>query len=105
MDKYLNLIVSRFESYIEFLNFFEPTNEAALFINDSFIYNEMVRVKNALIHNKNLLNDKRSEYQLYYIELFHIYNYTRDSICKFEAMIYSLQNAIRVLNKTELQHL
>ena len=29
MDKYLHLIVNRFESYITFLDHFESTNEAA----------------------------------------------------------------------------
>lgn len=79
MDKYLSLIVNRFETYISFLNQFEPTNEAAIFINNSFIYSEMERVNTLLNHNKNLTHERRRDYEFYFIELFHIYHNTNDS--------------------------
>ena len=88
MDKYLHLIVNRFESYITFLDHFESTNEAATFINESFIYNEMNRVDHLLKHNKNLINNKRRDYELYFVELFHIYHNTKSSQHQFETMLF-----------------
>ncbi|GAB1612507.1 hypothetical protein AXY37_12450 [Mammaliicoccus lentus] len=105
MDKYLHLIVNRFESYITFLDHFESTNEAATFINESFIYNEMNRVDHLLKHNKNLINNKRRDYELYFVELFHIYHNTKSSQHQFETMLFSLKNAIKALKETSHHHL
>ncbi len=105
MDKYLHLIVNRFESYITFLDHFESTNEAATFINESFIYNEMNRVDHLLKHNKNLINNKRRDYELYFVELFHIYHNTKSSQHQFETMLFSLKNAIKALKETYNHHL
>lgn len=55
MSNYINLMVSKFESLVYTLEHIDPTDDAAIFINDTFIYKEKQNVAKHLekINNNN----------------------------------------------------
>lgn len=98
MNKYINLMINKFESYIYMLDTVEPTNDTAKFLNDKVIYKEIHKVKSYL----KSFDDRTGKFILYtdYLDLLSIiYNDVHTSTTKRNTMIVALNNAIHDLNK------
>lgn len=98
MNKYINLMINKFESYIYMLDSIEPTNDTAKFLNDKVIYREINNVSNYL----KSFNSRTEKFILFtdYLELLCIVYYdVQSSYTQRDTMIVALNNAIHCLNK------
>lgn len=98
MNKYINLMINKFESYIYMLDSIEPTNDTAKFLNDKVVYKE---INNVCSYLKSF-NSRTEKFILYtdYLELLcTVYDDVQSSHTQRNTMIVALNNAIHRLNK------
>lgn len=98
MNKYINLMINKFESYIYMLDSVEPNNKAANYLNENIILKEISKVSYFLESN-NIDTQKMNLYKDYLDILYIVYKDVNASLNKRNTMINSLNNAIHYLNQ------
>ncbi|RIO07378.1 hypothetical protein BUZ94_13015 [Mammaliicoccus sciuri] len=98
MNKYIKLMINKFESYIYMLDSVEPNNKAAEYLNENMILKEISKVGYFLKSTKtDIQKDKLYRDYLDILEI--IYKEVSSTSNKRNAMIESLNNAIHKLNQ------
>lgn len=98
MNKYINLMINKFESYIYMLDSVEPNNKAAEYLNENMIRKEISKVT-YFLKSKNIDSLKNKLYKDYLDILNIVYKDVNASRNKRNTMINSLNNAIHYLNQ------
>lgn len=98
MNKYINLMINKFESYIYMLDSVEPNNKAAEYLNENIVFKEIEKVAYYLKSNK--IDSQKIELYRDYLDVLNIvYKDVNTSLNKRNTMINSLNNAIHYLNQ------
>lgn len=98
MNKYINLMIHKFETYIYMLDSVEPTNDTAIFLNGEVNYKEINKVERYL-QSFDYRTEKFILFTGYLKILRVIYRDVYTSSTQRNTMIVSLNNAIHCLNK------
>lgn len=98
MNKYISLMINKFESYIYMLDSVEPNNKAADYLNENIIFKEIEKVA-CFLKSTKIDSQKINLYKDYLDILNIIYKGVNTSLNKRNTMINSLNNAIHYLNQ------